>query len=228
MFPLRCRAARVTCLAALLLAMSIASNSTAEPSRASARRTIVALGDSLTSGYGLAPEQAYPALLQRRLRDAGWDYHVRNAGISGNTSADGLRRVTRDVPDDTALLIVALGVNDGLRGVPVATVRANLAAILDHARSRDIPVLLCANEALPIHGWDYTVAFHRMYRDLAAAYDVPLAPFLLTNVFGRRELLLPDMAHPNAAGARVMADHLWPHLERRLRELEPERTAAGG
>jgi acyl-CoA thioesterase-1 len=173
----------------------------------------VALGDSLTSGQGIGAELAYPALLQQRLDAAGLEYTVVNAGVPGDTSTGALRRFERALDGDVRILIVALGANDGLRGVPVERLKENLGRIIETAQVRGIVVLLCGMEALPIHGWDYSVAFHNTYRDLAARYNVPLVPFILFNVIGNRELMQPDRGHPNAAGQRVIADKIWPYLE---------------
>ena len=114
------------------------------------------------------------------------------------------------------VLVLALGVNDGLRGVPVAQVTANLSQIIESAQKRGIAVLLCGMEALPIHGWAYTTAFHNAYVELAARYHVPLVPFILMNVIGNPRLMQADRAHPNAEGARAIADVIWPYLEQLL------------
>ena len=123
------------------------------------------------------------------------------------------------------VLVVALGANDGLRGVPVAQITANLSHIIETAQKRGIAVLLCAMEALPIHGWAYTAAFHQAYLALAARYNVPLVPFILLNVIGDPRLMQRDRAHPNADGARAIADVIWPHLERVLSTGAPSAPA---
>jgi acyl-CoA thioesterase I len=174
---------------------------------------IVVLGDSLASGYGIGPTKSFPAVLQERVAQEGYPHRIVNAGVSGDTSAGGLRRVDGALRGDVRLLVVALGANDGLRGIPVAQVKANLARIIERAQTRDIRVLLCGMEALPTYGWQYTAAFHQMYSDLAKEYQVPLVPFLLIDVIGNPALMQPDHIHPNAAGARVMADHVWPYFE---------------
>jgi acyl-CoA thioesterase-1 len=135
-----------------------------------------------------------------------------NAGVSGDTTAAARRRLSTALVGDVRILIVALGANDGLRGVPVDDVRANLAFIIEEAQRRDVRVLLCGFEALPVYGFQYSLDFHRLFIELAARYHVPLVPFILADVIGRRDLLLPDLVHPNAAGARVLADAIWPHL----------------
>jgi acyl-CoA thioesterase-1 len=175
---------------------------------------IVAIGDSLTSGHGIGSSRAYPAVLQRRLDSAGLNYQVVNAGVSRDTSADAVRRLDAALRGDVRVLIVALGANDGLRGVPVAQLRANLSRIIGTAQSRGISVVLCAMEALPLYGWEYTVAFHRIYRDLADQYRVPLVPCVLFNLIGNPDLMQHDHIHPNADGARVIADAIWPFVKR--------------
>jgi acyl-CoA thioesterase I len=177
-----------------------------------ARPRIVVLGDSLTSGRGIGESNAYPAILQQKLDIEGLDYAVVNAGVSGDTSARALRRLDAVLGADVRILIVELGANDGLRGLPVGQVKANVGRIIEAAQARHIAVLLCGMETLPIHGWGYTVAFHNAYRELADEYDVPLVPFVMMNVIGHPELMQPDRAHPNADGARAIADNVWPFL----------------
>jgi acyl-CoA thioesterase-1 len=179
-------------------------------------RRIVCLGDSLTSGHGIGTAVAYPAILHQRVRRAGFPYEVINAGVSRETSAHARARLDRALEGDVRILIIALGANDGLRGVPVAQLTANLSHVIEVAQKRGIAVLLCGMEALPIHGWAYTVAFHEAYVDLAAKYKVPLIPFILLNIIGDPALMQGDRAHPNVEGARAIADVIWPYLERVL------------
>ena len=179
-------------------------------------RRIVCLGDSLTSGHGIGTAAAYPALLHQRVRRAGFPYEVVNAGVSRDTSAHARARLDRSLEGDVRVLVVAIGVNDGLRGVPVTQITDNLNHIIETAQKRGISVLLCAMEALPIHGWAYTAAFHQVYVAIAARYNIPLVPFILLNVIGDARLMQRDRAHPNADGARAIADVIWPHLERVL------------
>jgi acyl-CoA thioesterase I len=174
---------------------------------------IVALGDSLTSGHGMNRTQAYPALLERTLHSAGLPFRVLNHGVSGDTTAGGVRRLGAALDERPHILIVALGANDGLRGVPVSDVRRNLGQIIETAQGRGISVLLCGMEAFPIYGWQYSADFHRVYPDLAAKYNVPLVPFLLEGVVGNQVMLLPDLVHPNAAGAQAIAHNIWPYLQ---------------
>ena len=182
---------------------------------------IVALGDSLTSGHGIGSARAFPAVLQRQLDAAGYYYQVVNGGVAGDTSAGALRRLPALLDLDTRILIAMLGANDGLRGVPVAQLKANIGAIIREAQRRKIAVLLCAMEALPLYGWDYSGAFHRAYGELAAQFAVPLVPFVLVDVMGRADRLQPDRIHPNEAGAHLIAEHVWPHLQPLLRRNAP-------
>lgn len=183
------------------------------PTQAAQVRTIVALGDSLTSGRGLSTDQTYPSVLDKMLRAEGLPFTIVNHGVSGDTTAGALRRLDAALQEQPAILIVALGANDGLRGVPVAQVRANLETIIQAAQKRNIAVLLCGMEALPLYGWDYTVEFHRLFPALADTYGVPLVPFLLHGVVGNQEMLQPDFVHPNAAGASQIARTIWPYVQ---------------
>jgi acyl-CoA thioesterase-1 len=174
---------------------------------------IVVLGDSLASGKGIGAAQAFPAVLQERLDQAKLNYYVVNAGVSRETSGDALRRLDAALRGDVRVLIVELGANDSIRGVPVERLKANLSRIIETAQARRIAVMLCAMEALPVHGWDYSVAFHQAYPELATKFDVPLVPFVLRNMIGNTQMMQPDMVHPNAAGARAIADIIWPYLK---------------
>lgn len=183
------------------------------PTQVLQTRKIVALGDSLTSGHGLPPEQAYPSVLDKMLRTAGLPFTVVNHGVSGDTTLGAVRRLDAALEEQPAILIVALGANDGLRGVPVAQVRANLETIIQAAQKRNIAVLLCGMEALPLYGWEYTVQFHNLFPALAQKHGVPLVPFLLDGVVANQELLQPDFVHPNAAGANQIARTIWFYLQ---------------
>ena len=171
------------------------------------------LGDSLTAGLGIPRDQAYPALLQRKLREEGSALEVVNAGISGDTTADGLRRAGWALEGDVRLLILALGANDGLRGLPPAQMKANLQSIIHRARQRAIPVLLVGMEAPPNYGEQYASAFRQVFQDLARENKVTLVPFLLDGVAGNPDLNQPDGIHPTSAGAARIADHLWPSVK---------------
>jgi acyl-CoA thioesterase-1 len=197
-----------------LLALAVASTvltASAEPR--DERPRIVALGDSLTSGRGIGMADAYPAALQERLEDNGYRYQVVNAGVSGDTTRRALRRYRSALDGDVKVLIVALGANDGLRGVAVDELTANLSDIIEEAQRRNIAVILVGMDALPMHGWDYSVAFHRAYEALAARYRIPLVPSFLMKILTNGSLMQRDGAHPNKAGAQAIADLVWPHLQ---------------
>jgi acyl-CoA thioesterase-1 len=177
------------------------------------RPRIVALGDSLTAGLGLSTDQAYPAVLQERLDAGGYSYEIVNAGVSGDTSAGGLRRLEWALDGDVRILILALGANDGLRGVAVTEVKKNLTTIVERARGRGITVLLVGMEAPPNFGPSYTNAYRRVFQEIAKQYSLAFVPFLLEGVAGIPRLNQPDGIHPTAAGARIVADHLWTVLK---------------
>ena len=187
----------------------------------SAAVRVVALGDSLTAGLGLDATQAYPSLLEARLRESGLAAEVVNAGVSGDTSAGGLRRVDWALEGDVRVLIVALGANDALRGLPVADLKRNLAGIIARAQTRGATVVLAGMEAPPNMGPAYTAALRGAFRELAAEHRVALLPFLLDGVAGDPALNQSDGIHPNAEGARKVADNLWPLVEQAVRASRP-------
>ncbi len=184
------------------------SGATAAP-----RPRVVVLGDSLTAGLGLERSEAYPAVLQQRLDAAGLRFEVVNAGVSGDTSAGGLSRLDWSLDGDVRILIVALGGNDGLRGLPPEEMRRNLEAIIGRARVRGIAVLLAGMESPTNMGADYQRRFHDVFPALAREQRVAFLPFLLEGVAGRTDLNQRDGIHPTAEGARVIANHLWAVLE---------------
>jgi acyl-CoA thioesterase-1 len=172
------------------------------------------LGDSLTAGLGLDIEQSFPSLIQKRLKEQGLNYKVVNAGVSGDTSAGGLRRLEWALGEgEPRVLIVALGGNDGLRGLPAAQLEQNLAAIIEAGQTRHLTVILAGMEAPPNYGPEYTAAFRKTYQDLAQKYKVTLIPFLLHGVAGDPALNQSDGIHPNARGAQIVADLVWDALE---------------
>jgi acyl-CoA thioesterase-1 len=177
------------------------------------RPRIVCLGDSLTAGLGIAAAEAYPARLQERLDGAGLAFEVVNAGVSGDTSAGGLSRVDWALEGDVRILVVALGGNDALRGLPVAELKRNLSSIIERARARSVDVILAGMEAPPNFGADYTASFRQAYRDLSDQYGVVLVPFLLDGVAGLPAMNQRDGIHPTAEGARRVADNIWKALE---------------
>lgn len=176
------------------------------------RPKIVMLGDSLTAGLGLLESQAFPALIQQKVDAEGYLFQVENAGVSGDTSAGGLRRLDWALEGDVKVLIVALGANDGLRGLPVSEMKKNIGEIIDRARDRGVLVILAGLEAPPNFGPEYTLAFRQAYRDLAMTHRVLFIPFLLNNVGGQPALNQADGIHPNPQGASVVAETVWSAL----------------
>ena len=219
------RAAAIAIAAAGLSACGQAPPAEAEPARGSDRSSradlrfvadaprLVVLGDSLTAGLGLEATEAYPSQLQERLDAAGYHARVVNAGVSGDTTAGGLRRLEWALEGGAAVLIVALGGNDGLRGLPVEQMKENLSRIITTAQGRGVAVLLAGMEAPPNFGEVYTAAFRDVFHQLAREHDIALVPFLLEGVAGVPDLNQSDGIHPNAAGAIRVADHVWPAVE---------------
>lgn len=215
--PLR-RAGYWLLAAALVVTAACSSSSTStttSPSPVVARRVVV-LGDSLAVSPSV--NQGFPAGLQVRINRAGLPWTVTNAGVSGDTTADGVQRFQPLLADDVGVLVLELGANDGLRGVEVPITRVNLGTIIGAAQQRKIRVLLCGMETPPTHGLDYSVAFHAIFPGLAQQYQTGLVPFLLDGVILPPELLGSDGVHPNAAGAERIADTVWQYLEPMLRQ----------
>ena len=196
----------------LFILASFAGAETVTPPR------VVFLGDSLTAGYQLPKERAYPALVQAKIREAGLAWEVVNAGISGDTTAGALRRVDAALKD-AKLLVVAIGCNDGLRGQDVNAMKRNIDAILTAARTRNVPALLVQMEIPPNYGPKYAQAFHDVYPELSKKHQVPLVPFILEGVGGEPDLNLPDGIHPNPRGHTIIAETVWKALEQHLRDL---------
>ena len=175
---------------------------------------IVFLGDSLTAGYGLATkEQSVPALIQKRLDAEGYNYEVVNQGVSGDTSAGGVSRLDWSLNGDVRVLVVELGGNDGLRGLPVEATKKNIAQIITTAKQRGVQVLLTGMEAPPSYGPLYTAQFRQLFRDLAREHDVPFMPFFLEGVAGNPALNQSDGIHPNPEGAAIVEQAVWKSLK---------------
>lgn len=174
---------------------------------------IVFLGDSLTAGYGLAREQAVPSLIQAHLNSAGYRYEVVNAGVSGDTSAGGLSRLDWSLDGEVDVLVIELGANDGLRGLPVTELKRNLTEIITRAKKRGITVILTGMEAPPNYGAAYTSEFRQVFRDVAREHHVAFVPFYLEGVAGNPTLNISDGIHPNPAGARIVETTIWHALE---------------
>jgi len=196
----------------------------AEPSRP----RIVFLGDSLTAGLGLPRAQSVPSLIQARLDTSGYSYEVVNAGVSGDTSAGGLRRLDWALDGDVDVLVVELGANDGLRGLPVAQMKDNLDRIISRAKDRRIAVILTGMEAPPNYGPVYTSEFRQVFQDLAEQHDVTFVPFFLEGVAGIPQLNNTDGIHPNAAGAKIIEQTIWRALEPMLERRATETQRHGG
>ena len=216
------------CVASVSLAATLGSGSgcrsgsvptapDAPESGGAAKREIVVLGDSLA--VSPSRSQSFPAVLQTRLNAAHPGWTVRNESISGDTTSGGVRRLDSALTADTSVLVLALGANDGLRGIAIDTVEKNLSTIIERAQARGIRVLLCGMETPPFNGWDYSLEFHRLYPRVAARYSVPLVPFLLAGVALNPEFNGDDEIHPNAAGAKLIAETVWPYLEPVVRQV---------
>jgi acyl-CoA thioesterase I len=205
---------RVLLVVALLLAASAIAVTDAA---GAGERIIVALGDSLTAGLGVASDEAYPALLEARARKAGFDYRVVNAGVSGDTSAGGLRRLDWVLRSRPEVVIVALGSNDGLRGLPVSALRDNLTAIVTRVRAAGARVLLVGMRVPPNYGAAYAGDFAEAFGSVARRTSVAFLPFLLEGVAGDPALNQADGIHPNAAGQGIIADRVWAAVRPLLR-----------
>jgi acyl-CoA thioesterase-1 len=211
----RLMALAIACIAAALAAGPAA---TAEkPIR------IVALGDSLTAGLGLAAKDAFPAKLQKALTDKGIDVTIVNAGVSGDTASGGLARLDWSVPPDTEAVILELGANDALRGLDPAVPRAALDAILRRLKERGIPVLLCGMLSPPNLGTDYARAFNAIFPDLAKTYGTLFYPFFLDGVVTDRKLNQGDGLHPTAAGVDVIVARTLPRVEELIAQVRAKR-----
>lgn len=213
------RRAAACCSVAILL-MTVACESRSPAAGPSAEiavrdRRIVVLGDSLAT-YP-SREESFPAVLQRRVRANSLSWTIANAGVSGDTTSGGLRRIDALLGEGVGVLVLALGANDGLRGVDIAAIERNLSSIIERAQSNGSRVLLCGMETPPLRSWDYSVEFHRIFPRLSATHQVPLVPFLLDGVALNPDFNGSDGIHPNAAGAARIADTVWPYLAPMLR-----------
>ena len=189
------------------------------PATVAGKPKIVALGDSLTAGFGLTEKESYPYLLQEKLKAEGYDYEVLNAGVSGDTSLGGLERIDWVLEqENVAILILELGANDLLRRMPVDRMKENLAKIIEKAQAKNVEVLLCGMLAPPAVGADYQRAYTTAFPDLANRYKVRFLPFLLDNVAMNRDLNQPDGIHPNARGTVIMTENVYKALKPMLKK----------
>lgn len=181
------------------------------------RPKIVAFGDSLTAGLGLTAAETYPAQLQILLDKNGYKYEVVNAGVSGDTTSGGLRRIDWVMEGDVKFVVLELGANDILRGQPVALLKENLSKTIEAMRAKGPVVVLAGMEAPTNSGPEYRLEVHQAYRDIAKKYDLPFIPFLLKGVAGVESLNQEDLSHPNAEGARIVAQNVYEVLRPLLR-----------
>jgi acyl-CoA thioesterase-1 len=203
--------ALVAALAALTVTGAVASNP--HP------RTIVAFGDSYFSGYGVQPHQSFPAQLERALRARGHNAKVINAGVPGETIADGLKRLDATLAQKPDLIIIELGANDGELGLDPAVSQANLDSMIARIRAAHVRVLLCGAEAPDDFGEAYRASFDPIFPAIAAKHQVPLYPFILDGVARNADLIQEDGEHPNFKGVQVMVDRMLPSVERTIRQV---------
>jgi acyl-CoA thioesterase-1 len=208
--------------AGVALAGAVFAQPEAPPATSPSRPAILVLGDSLAAGLGVEPEEAYPALLQKKIDAAGLNFAVINGGVSGDTSAGGLRRIAWYLRRKIDVLILELGGNDGLRGVPPGETRTNLQGIIDAARKSQpaIKIVIAGMRLPPNLGQDYTAGFERIFPALARENRAALVPFLLEGVGGKPELNAPDQIHPTAEGHKIVAENVWKILKPAL-EAKP-------
>jgi acyl-CoA thioesterase I len=219
---------RTGALVISILSIVSSQSVTAASHDSSSVKRILILGDSLSAGYGLSSNQAYPALLTEKLRTAGLNFEIINASQSGGTTEGGLRRLPAHLKRKIDIFILELGINDAFRGVPIAQIRNNLQAIINIVKARNPNVrILIAGMQLPNYSSDdYVFAFGQIYADLAAKNNAVLIPYLLEGVGGDPLLNQPDRVHPNAAGQKILAENVWRVLEPIAREVATARTAA--
>lgn len=203
---------------ALLLATSALAQVT--PTPASAKKVIIFLGDSLAAGLGVQPQQAFPALIEQKIREQNLPYEVVNAGLSGDTTAGGLRRIDWLLQRKIDVLVIELGGNDGLRGQPVANIKSNLQAMIDKAKAKepDVKIVVAGMQMPPNLGGQYAEQFRQVFFDVAKENNAAMIPFLLEGVGGQRELNQPDLIHPNPLGHRIVADVVWKTIEPLLKD----------
>ena len=209
---------------ALITALCLIAGFAAAPTKADAADEIklVGFGDSLMAAYNLQASEGFPARLEAALRDRGHNVSIADAGVSGDTTSGGLARLDWSIPDGTDGVILELGANDALRGLPPEKTRDNLEAMIKRLEERGIAVLLAGMLTPPNMGADYQTAFNAIYPDLAAKYDVMLYPFFLDGVITNSELLLSDGMHPNPNGINTMVEKILPVAEQFLSDIKAE------
>lgn len=188
---------------------------------ASAQKQILFFGDSITAGFGLEPEQAFPALIQDKVDSLGWKHTVVNGGLSGETSAGGLRRIDWVLNRKYDLMILELGGNDGLRGIDLTSTKENLQGIIEKAQIKypEMKIIIAGIQVPPNLGQEYTTEFQNLYPSLASDNNLDLIPFILEGVGGNPDLNLPDGIHPTAEGHQIIANNLWTILKPVIQNL---------
>ncbi len=178
------------------------------------KKSILIFGDSITAGLGVDPDQAFPAIIQDKIDSLGLDYEVINGGLSGETSAGGLRRINWVLQRQVDIMILELGGNDGLRGIDLSSTKDNLQKIIDRALANnpDMEILIAGMQVPPNLGIEYSRDFQDLYPDLAESNNLELIPLILDKVGGRDEYMQPDQIHPNVAGHKVVAETVWESL----------------
>jgi len=194
------------------------TSTTIDSATVTKKKTIVFFGNSLTAGYGLSPEQAFPALIQKKIDSLALPYQVVNAGVSGETSSGGKTRIDWILQQPVDIFVLELGANDGLRGTPLSETKKNLQDIIDLVKGKypAAKLVFAGMEIPPNMGQAYTTEFRNIYKDLAAKNNMTLIPFLLEGVGGEPELNQADGIHPNEQGSRIVAENVWQELERLL------------
>ena len=184
-------------------------------SEAQEKKTILFFGDSISAGYGLEPQQAFPALIQDKIDSLGLNYEVINGGLSGETSAGGLRRINWVLQRNIDIMILELGGNDGLRGIDLTSTKSNLQEIIERAKAKnpDIEIIIAGMQVPPNLGTDYAKQFEELYPELAKQNNLPLIPLILDKVGGRDQFMQPDQIHPNIEGHKVVAETVWEVLK---------------
>jgi acyl-CoA thioesterase-1 len=194
--------------------------------RASESPTVLVFGDSLAAGYGIEPEEAFPALLQKKIESQGWNFTVQNAGVSGDTSAGGVRRINWTLKKIPTVMILELGGNDGLRGLPLSQTRTNLQKIVDVARRKNpqLKIIVAGMKMPPNLGADYSEEFEKIFPELAQINKAALVPFLLEGVGGVERLNQADRIHPTPEGHARVAENVWRVLKPILADLATIRS----
>ena len=189
-----------------------------EPVYSKEKAVVLAFGDSLTAGYGVKDEESYPSKLQEKISSAGFPHKVVNAGVSGDTTAGGVRRIRWLMKHEPEIVILALGANDGLRGLSIDEMRKNLEIMITICREHNAQILLAGMKALPNYGEDYMREFETVFPELAEKHDLIFLPFLLEGVAGEREYTQSDGLHPLASGYSIITDLVWQRLQPMLKK----------